>query len=307
MHRLGLRAFFLLWLLTCPGLVRALDVAVLLSEEGGAYGEFTAALQAGLEGSNWRIRWVGLTTSQSAMPKSDLVVAVGSEATRTSLTRGERTPILATLIARNTFEKLAAETGPRPRATISALYLDQPIPRFLNLANLILPEAKRIGLLTSPDNAPIAAALRHAAQALGFKVENEEVEGNSEPVPALNRLLPRSDILLALPDNRIYKRENTRAILLTTFRHQKPVIAFSSAYVSAGALAAVYSTPAQLGRQASDIIRPLKGEGMLLPPPTTPNHYSISVNRSVAQSLGLNLADDAALLKALIAADKENR
>ena len=307
MHRLARQAFLLLCFLICAGRAQASDIAVLVSEEGGAYGEFTTALQNGLEGSPWRIRWVGTPATAAPLPKTDLLVTVGSEATRVALSRGDRPPIFSALIPRATFEKLTADMGTRPRGTVSALFLDQPVSRFLNLISLVLPESKRIGLLSSPETVPLLSSLRHAAQGQGFRVENEEVEINSEPVAALNRLLARSDLLLALPDTRIYKRENTRAILLTTFRHQKPVIAFSAGDVGAGALAAVFSTPSQLGRQTSELVRALKSDNVTLPPPAYPIHYSLSVNRSVAQSLGLNPAEDAMLLKALTAADKENR
>ena len=309
MRRLARRALsflFPLLLLTGAPWARALDIAVLLSDEGGAYGEFATALQSSLEGSSWRVRWSGSTNSGSP-PKVDLIITVGGDATRSGLTRPDRTPLLATLLPRSAYEKLLSDAAPRGKGGTSAIYLDQPIARFLNLATIVMPEAKRIGLLATSETTGQATTLRHLTQSQGLKMESEEVDSGAEPVAALNRLLPRSDLLLALPDNRIYKRENTRAILLTTFRHQKPVIAFSASYVNAGSLAAVYSTPAQLGRQAGEVIKALKGEPVQLPPPLFPSHYSIMVNRSVAQSLGLSPADETTLLRALIAADKENR
>jgi len=308
MRRLARRAFaflFPLLLLTGAPWARALDIAVILSDEGGAYGEFPAALQGSLEGSSWRVRWSGTANGQP--PKVDLIVTVGGEATRSALARPERTPLLATLLPRSAYERLLNDAPSRGKGNTTAIYLDQPVARFLNLATIVIPEAKRIGLLTSAESTAQATTLRHLTQGLGLRMESEEVDSGAEPVAALNRLLPRSDLLLALPDSRVYRRENTRAILLTTFRYQKPVIAFSASYVNAGSLAAVYSSPAQLGRQAGEVIRSLKGEAILLPPPLFPSHYSIMVNRSVAQSLGLNPADDTTLLRALIAADKEIR
>lgn len=299
------RAFFLLLVLALAPVAKAAEVAVILSDRGGVYGEFAAAFQQYSEGSSWHVRWVGSVDSLDTLPRVDLVVAVGAEATRISLQRKPSTPIIATLLPRQAYEHALAELGDnRPKGSVTAIFLDQPISRLLAFTRHLLPEARRIGLLASPETRPVLPQVRRAAAANGLGVEVEEMDSEAGPVTALNLLLPRSDVLLALPDATIYRRDNIRAILLTSYRFQRPVIAFSQALATAGALAAIYSTPAQVARQAAELIRALRQEAPLLPAPQAPSLFAIAINNNVAQALRLTLPDEPSIRRA-IAADKD--
>ena len=156
--------------------------------------------------------------------------------------------MLSVLVPRLTFERIAAESGRRARpGSFSALYLDQPLSRQLNLLRFALPGRKRVAALLGPESAALAPRLRSAVSRAGFELQMEQVAEEGDIVPALNRLLPGTDVLLALPDGLVFNRNTARPVLLTTYRHQRPVVGFSQAYVTAGALAAVFSTPAQMG------------------------------------------------------------
>lgn len=303
------RAFAVLLLVfmsAFPLTTRAGGIALVLSAPGGVYGEFAAGFQQAIEGSPWQVRWIGGAESLDDAPRIDLVVTVGAEATRAVLRRGSSTPLVATLLPRQAYERALADTaGVRPRPASTAIFLDQPPGRQLAFIRQLLPDRHRIGLLAGPETHSMLPALRQAAQASGLGLEPEEVEGDANPVAALNHLLPRSDLLLALPDT-VYKRDNIRAILLTTYRFQRPVVGFSQALVTAGALAAIYSTPAQIARQAGDLVRSLHTEPVSLPMPQTPAQFALSLNGNVAQALGLSLPDESSIRRAL-AADKEAR
>lgn len=69
------------------------------------------------------------------------------------------------------------------------------------------------------------------------------------------------------------------------------MMAFSPAYVRAGALLAVYSTPTQIGQQAGALARGVL-LGQPLGVPQYPLQFEISVNEHVARSLGLKLDAD---------------
>lgn len=284
---------------------RAADVAVVLSDTGGAYTEFATAFQQFSEGSGWRIRWTGSVDSLEGAPHTDVIIAVGSEALRASLRRNGGIPILATLLPRPAFEKVVAEGNVvRPKGSLTAIYLDQPVGRLLAFTRQILPDRRRIGLLVGAETRHLLPQIRNSANGAGLSVESEEVDVNANPVTAANYLLLRSDVLLALPDSTIYRRENVRAILLTSYRFQRPVIGFSPSFAASGALAAIYSTPTQIARQTADMIRTLHPEGINLPAPQTPALFAISVNQNVAQSLGLALPDEPSIRRAM-AADKD--
>ena len=106
------------------------------------------------------------------------------------------------------------------------------------------------------------------------------------------------EALLAIPDTTIYKRDNIKPILVTSYRHQRPVIAFSAPFVSAGALAALHTTPAQIARQTADLINNM---GTTLPPPVPPSQFAITINSNVAEALGLSIPDEATIRRAMLA------
>lgn len=295
--------FFCIALVWVPT-VRATDLIVVLSDNGGVYGEFASTLQQHLESSTWRVRWIGTVDNLDAAPRADLIVSVGAEATKVSARRTSA-PLIAALLPRQAWERVSVDVA-RPRGSITAIYLDQPVGRLMSFVRYLLPDKRRVGLLLGSETRALAPLARQAAASNSQALEIEEMEGGENPVLPLNQLLSRSDALLALPDSSIYRRENIRAILLTTYRFQKPLIGFSQAMVTAGALAAIYSTPGQAARQTADLIQALPATPGSLPPAQAPATFAISINSHVAQSLGLQLPDEATLRRQL-AGEREIR
>jgi ABC-type uncharacterized transport system substrate-binding protein len=281
-------------------------VTVVLSERGGIYSEFSDAFnnQLGQGDAKRSVRLVLVNSEQvdaAELGNSSLVVAVGAAAARAVAKTTGTAPVLCVLVPRPAFERIA-ETAKRPRSVFSAIYLDQPLARQLALIRLALPGKHKVGVLTGPDAKGQLGRLRAAATRGGFELLNENADDENAIVPALNRLLPQVEVLLAVPDSVVYNRNTARSVLLTTYRHQRPVIAFSQAYVTAGALAAVFSTPSQIARQAAEWVRTLPG-GAALPGPKFPSYFSVAVNRYVARSLSLEVADEAALYEELLRTD----
>jgi hypothetical protein len=77
--------------------------------------------------------------------------------------------------------------------------------------------------------------------------------------------------------------------------------------VSAGALLAVFSTPAQIGRQLGEELVALAEESGPLPPPRHPRYFSVEVNARVARSLGLTVPSAAVLERRLGEGTQEER
>jgi ABC-type uncharacterized transport system substrate-binding protein len=299
MARIVLRTWFLLLAFTLLPQAMAANVALVLSDNGGPYAEFATSFEEYSSKSNWKVSFVGKVDEyDKAQSRPDLIIAVGSEAFRATLALGVNTPVLATLIPRHSYEKILAESGrSRPRGATSAIVLDQPPARLGAFIRQLLPTYQRVGLLSSAETRSQLPAFRQSFG--GLILDPEDVSGDPALLGALNNLMPRVNLLLALPDSTIYKRDNIKSILVTTFRYQRPVIAFSKAFVTAGALAAIYSTPSQLARQSADLLFVLPAGATSLPVIQMPSQFAISINSNVAQSLNLDLPDETSLRRAL--------
>jgi putative ABC transport system substrate-binding protein len=301
MLRFALRAFLMLSAMV--SIAWAGNLTLALSDSGGPYAEFATALSDALQGSNWKITTSGKSAATNPPAGSpDLIITAGGDALRQMLARTPTAPIIATLLPRQNYEKILAESS-RGRSRITAIYLDQPPARQAAFLRQLLPGQKRIGMLVSTETRGTAGQFRQVFANAGLALDAEESDTDSTLLPALNALLPRVNALLAMPDSTIYKRDNIKAILITSYRHQRPVIAFSAAFVNAGALAALYSTPTQIARQTADMVA---GLGPTLPPPTAPNLFAIAINQNVALALGLTVPDEATIRRAMLA-DRESR
>lgn len=292
--KLSARFLLCLTLLLAP-VAWAGNVTLLLSDSAGPYAEFSSTFSEALNSRRWSIHLLPKADAYTpGAPAADLIVTAGSEALRQALQRAPPgTPILATLLPRQTFERLLNE-APRARRQLTALVLDQPPARLSAFIRHLLPGQTRIGILSSPETRPLLPSLRQSAGNLQFA--SEDVDNDGALLPALNNLLPRVGALLALPDAGIYRRDNIKSILITTYRQQRPVIAYSSAFVTAGALAALYSTPAQIARQSAELIE----QPGTLPAIVYPAQFAIAINASVAQALGLNVTDEASLRQRML-------
>jgi len=266
-------------------------VVIVSSERSPAYQEAADAALAELARGGLPVGDVLQVTAaelvlQRATPR--LFIALGTEPAAALAGRETRAPVLCTLLPRASFERVLRESGRRVSDQFSALYLNQPHTRQLDLVRLALPQARRVGVLWGPDTRQQEAALEAAAQGRGLKLVGAQIQPHEPVFNGLKRLLDDADLLLALADPQIYNSGSIQNILLASFRAKVPMLAFSPAYVRAGALLAVYSTPAQIGQQAGAIARGVL-QGQPLGAPQYPREFSVSVNEHVARSLGLNL------------------
>lgn len=277
-------------------MTQAGTLAVVLSDDTGPYREFAQALRDQLGRSPWTITSSARHDTVDLATRTDLIVTAGSEALQRTLARGGTSPVLATLITRGAYEQALAQHAAGTRR-ISAIYLDQPVLRQAALIRQLLPNAHRVGLLVRRDQIGQGRLWRtQLGTQLNLTLEIEESEGEATLLPSLGALLPRVDVLLALPDPKVVGREGVRPLLMTALRYQRPVIGYSAAMVTAGALAALYSTPAQIAQQTADLIL---GEGERLPPPQYALQYSLAFNRAVAEAFGIELRDESVIRRAL--------
>lgn len=287
-------------LLAALGAVAAPSLWVVLSEEGGAHAEVAATLRAELAPTTI-VSGTPDRLFRDAVAPPDLILTVGVVALDATLERlggvGEvwdRVPLLATLLPQAVFVARQA-AGAGARRPLSAVVLDQPLARQMALIRHALPAARRVGVLPGPQTRQLLRPLADAADAQGLRLTvGNEVRGPKEVFPALRDVLADADVLLALPDAQIYNGATWQSILLTAYRARVPLVSFSAAHVKAGAVLGLSATPAQVARSAAAMVRQWAG-GRGLPPPRAPQEFVVTSNARVAASLGIDLAETAAI------------
>lgn len=276
----------------------AVPVWIALSDSVGPHVEAAAALRADVDQAlpgrvEWRIaHW---SRFGAPGPEPHWVVAIGTAALKGMQDLyahdARPPPLLAVLVPRLAFERMADPVRVRA-GSVSAVFLDQTPARQLDLIRLALPDAHRFGILITGESKAYAPALEAAGRERGLQMVSSVVEQGGL-YPALQSLLPDVDVLLALPDPMVFNSQTAGSILTAAYRRQVPLAGFSPAYVKAGALLALYSTPAQVGRRGGELLRQALA-GRPLPQSQSPREFTVEVNQNVARSLGLAL-DEARL------------
>jgi hypothetical protein len=294
LHRLRvLLASAWLTCLVALGVQAAPSVVIVSSENSAAYVDTAQSLIDELERSGVS-RYSVLTMSASegldARAQSPrLYIALGADAMDLLARSGPAVPVLGALLPRSSFEAILQRRGRKATSQFSALFLDQAPARQFDLIHLAFPSVRRIGVLWGPGSARERSELRSQAQVAALQLVEADV-GNDQPLfPALRQVVDGTDLLLAVPNPEVYNSNTIQNILLTSFRAHVPMMAFSPAYVRAGALLAVYVTPHQVGVQAAQLARAAM-DGKALPVPGAySTEFQISVNEHVARSFGLSL------------------
>ena len=302
LHALLLCAFVLVPLVCRAG---NLQVVVLLSDNSASYLAFSNELSKHLPAGTRTAVLEHPDQPSLDVPQADLIVAVGIKAAELSMTQTS-TPVLAVMLSRMSYEDLMAQS-PTKKSTraISAIYLDQPWDIQLDFLHAVLPKRHKIGLLYSADSRIVISPLRQNISDRGNSLIAQQIRSPDELFSSLEIVLDGSEVLLAAPDNMIYTSSNIRNILLTSYHHNVPLIGLSQAYVNAGALCAIFSTPEQLAEQAGVTVNSFE-QIRRLPEPQYPDDFSIAVNPQVARSLGIELPTQDAILNRMNQEQEEN-
>ncbi len=217
---------------------------------------------------------------------ASIIVTIGSEAAAIAAASPKHTdtPILHALLPASAVPP--PTTADRTRTT--AIVLDQPAARLVALLRLALPQARIVALIAGPDSRLAVERVQVAAHNAGLKVRQSYIDNNDALFPALKHVLVEPAVLVTIPDAVVFNRYTVQNILLTTFRRRSPVLGFSAAYVKAGALLGLYSTPTQVGEDAADAVLDLIA-GRPRPAISAPQRFEVGVNSTVARAMGIEL------------------
>ncbi|WP_261842330.1 ABC transporter substrate-binding protein [Aliamphritea ceti] len=220
----------------------------------------------------------------------DPLITVGSAAADYIFSQAPaNSKIISSFIPKPSFLSLQKRYSARQQAiSHTAIFLDQPYYRHVILARAIQPNAKSLGVILGPTTGKDLQAIETVSKSLGFTLNHDELVNKDNPLQMLQPIMARSDIFLALPDQAIFNRTTAKWILFMSYQQHIPLVGFSRSYVDAGAIAAVISTPDQIGLQTAEILNAYNREGTL-PPANYSNYFSVITNPQVARNLNIEL------------------
>lgn len=266
-----------------------LSPIVILSSNSNSYLEVYDALKKfGLQKSEVHI----LGTNSSLMLKNRTAIAVGSRACRKSVeTASINSHIICTFLPYSSYSHIASMDKTqqlRKTGNITALYLDQPLSRQIQLGLLIKPNALSIGTLVSSKDTEQENHFTQVSRKMGLHPRIAHLNIQDNPVRVLGPIIENSDIFLPLPGHSTAVNGASKWILYLTLRNGVPLIGYSKSYADAGAVVALYTSTSQVARDTIQLAH-VAETGLPLPPPHYPRNFELSINTIAARNLGIDL------------------
>lgn len=181
----------------------------------------------------------------------------------------------------------------------------QPDCRHIQLIKSISPEWSTVGVLSSLGSLDSAAALTKCAIRENLNLRLYAITDTSDLLVTLETAIEDNKALLAIADPLIYNTNTVKNILLTAYRHRKPVIGYSDSFVQAGAIAAIYTSPESVGDKAAIIISGFfSNNWQFIKNIYVTDDFSISTNKQVATSLEITLPGEESIRSSIMSMEQ---
>lgn len=219
--------------------------------------------------------------------KPDFVIAIGTENIRYTVNNFSKTNAL--LIASSPGEYNEAQ---QTKSKNAVLYMSQPYCKQIHLIKEINRQWRTVSYLSSKEKPVDSEAIAQCAERYDMDSYEVSTTDDGSTPSDIKKALSNSDLILALPDKTIYNGNSVKNILLTSYRSRKPVIGFSKNFVTAGALAAIYSNADQIAHSAIRLIDQYYSQKKYFDQKINyPQSFDISINRQVFRALNLKIPD----------------
>lgn len=276
------------------------NILFIMSKDAPAYSQVADFVQADLRASERPYTFSKLLKSDrlglaEGLNDADIIVTVGAGATEVAMEKKPSQPLVATLITDSAFSALAnnyyGSTAAALDAKVSVICLDQPVRRSIKLAKLLMPAASSAGLMLGPSSLDRGEEFARYASEVGLTANLVNIKPSDNPILVIEPVLAKSDVFIPVPDSRLINIASAKWILQLSYRYRIPVIAYSKTYLNAGALAAIYSSPENVGRQTSELILSQSVDIGSQGGAHMPAYFSVQFNKTVARHLRIPLEE----------------
>jgi len=215
----------------------------------------------------------------------DVIVTVGTEATRAMRREFDDIPIISSMVVH-------PETLLEKDQSVYGASLEVPAGTQLSSLKELLPSAQRVGILYNPTLHGETAMdrRREAARENHVELVLQPVSAAADIPKGLQALLVKqADALWLIPDETVLAPETVQNLLLETLRSRLPVVAPSLLFVQRGALLGVGGDYREVGRQAGEMAVSLLSGKRLAAPMTEARKAVLYLNLRSAQALGIDV------------------
>ena len=203
------------------------------------------------------------------------VIGMGPESLE-GLSLPGNVPVIGVFLSRSDYF-----ANPKPWTT--AIFVEPPFARQARLARELFRDHQEFGALVADQ---VSADINGVLSIPDVHVYRLDQYGSLNQ--ALLKLLGENQALIGVYDPDLYSPDNIKNILITAYRHNRPLIGPSAAYLRAGALATTYSSLEDVVERLTEVIsQGLAGKGWA--PPGYNPHFRVGFNEQVGRSLNLIL------------------
>lgn len=203
------------------------------------------------------------------------VIAMGPDSLD-GLSLPDSVPVIGIFLSRSDYF-----ANPEPWTT--AIFVEPPFARQARLARELFRDHQDFGVLVADQASADINGVRSIPDVHIYRLNQYDSLNQ-----ALLKLLGENQALIGVYDPELYSPDNIKNILITAYRHNRPLIGPSAAYLRAGALATTYSSIDDVVTRLTEVLsQGLAGKGWA--PPGYNPHFRVGFNEQVGRSLNLIL------------------
>ncbi len=211
----------------------AADILLTGADDSPGMRSFAAALSERRPGDRVRFEALANLPAPGKLPRDTRLILLDPPSLDWRLQDAQGPPTLVLRISRLQARQRLGSALPQH---LSLLWSDPPLERQLRLIRILLPQAKRIGVLYDQHSEFLIKELRQAAAPLRMEIVAEHWDDINDSRP-LQSLLKNSDVLLGLDDPDLYNPKTVKNLLLSSYSRQMALVGPNAAFVKAGSLA----------------------------------------------------------------------
>jgi putative ABC transport system substrate-binding protein len=275
---------------------RQVTVALVIDANSRIHNEAVAGIKQAIDEhgeKNLYFRVININNPDSARAIKardiDYAIVTGVKPALFALKHNPAYPVLYTLIPEGTYKEIIEKRIPANAQSLDddyVIFLGQTASRQLALTRAVTGEKCRIGIVAGEYSRYEAKALQNTALDKDFELVVKQASSHDMAIDDIKQMLKDSDIYLALYDTNILNRHNAKWLLYMAYKMNKPVIGFSSSYTRAGAVASIFSTPEQIGRQSGEWLLDMLHKRLVLHH-QHPKYFSVTTNPNIQRILRL--------------------